>query len=305
MSKILKIEEIVYDGDTYNLHVENNHNYFANGMLVSNCHTSSAKVLSSIVGLCTNAKFKFGVSGTLQESKVAKEQLESLFGQTHQFVTTKELIDNGTLTPIKIYNLVLNYNKEDKKKYETKVKTEYDKNKDGAAKKYQIETNYIQEHKGRQKFILQTVKKCKGNTLILFKNIKYGEKLTELINKYIEDRNVYFVDGDVSPKERERIRLIMEQEEDAIILATLSIFSTGINIKKLKYLMFVQPIKSKIKVLQSIGRVLRKHDTKVESILIDVVDNITGKNFSVKHAMSKLELYEKEGFNFKVKEINL
>lgn len=268
-------------------------------------HLATGKCLSDIISLCSNAKFKLGFSGTLQESKVAKEQLESLFGSVNQFVTTQELMEAGTLTKIKIYNLVLNYSEEDKKKFKDKIKTEYKKERDGAAKKYQIESDFIKKNKNRVKFILQTIKKCKGNTLILFKNIDYGEKLAELINKYIEDRNVYFICGDISPAERERVRLIMEEENDAIIVATLNIFSTGINIKKLKYLMFVQSVKSKIKVLQSIGRVLRKHGSKNEAIFIDIIDSIDKKNFSVKHGLSKLELYETEGFDYKVKEINL
>lgn len=268
-------------------------------------HLATGKCLSDIISLCSNAKFKLGFSGTLQDSKVAKEQLESLFGSVNEFVTTKELMDEGTLTKIKIYNLVLNYSDEDKKKFREKIKLEYKKERDGAAKKYQIESDFVQKNKSRMKFILQTVKKCQGNTLILFKNISYGEKLTELINKYIEDRNVYFICGDISPTERERVRLIMEEETNAIIIATLNIFSTGINIKKLKYLMFVQSVKSKIKVLQSIGRVLRKHESKNEAIFIDIIDSIDRKNFSVKHGLNKLELYDTEGFDYKVKEIKL
>lgn len=273
-------------------------------VLTDECHLATGKFITTILNACVNSKFRFGVSGTLQDSKVAKTQLESVIGEIVESVDTKQLIDNGTLTPIKIYNLVIKYNKEQQKKFADILKANKEEIKLNAAKKYKLEMDFLAASKERKKIILNTVNRCNKNTLILFKNISYGKDLVKLLDKYTE-RNVYFIYGDISADERERVRLIMEEEENAIIVATLNIFSTGINIKKLKYLIFAQTIKSKIKVLQSIGRVLRKHDSKEEAVLIDIVDNITGKNFAYKHAVDKLDLYDSEGFKYKIKEINL
>jgi superfamily II DNA or RNA helicase len=277
-------------------------------LMVDECHTCTAKVLSKIVTYCTNTPFRYGVSGTLSESKVNEMQLEALFGKITHFTTTKELTDKGILSPIKIYNIVAKYDNDVKKKFNATLKSIRDKQKakkEGVgAKLYQAENEFLQELKVRKRFILKTINKCKGNTLVLFRNVEYGKELCELATKYL-DRNVYLVYGDVKPNERERIRQIMEEEDDAIIFATLQIFSTGINIKKLKYLIFSQNIKSKIKVIQSIGRTLRKHKTKKSAVLIDIIDNINGKNYSVKHAMDKLELYDEEGHEYKIKEVNL
>lgn len=273
-------------------------------VLVDEAHLSTGKSITTILHACVNSKFRFGVSGTLQDSKVAKTQLESVIGEIVESVDTKQLIENGTLTPIKIYNLVIKYNKEQQKKFTDILKANKEEIKLNAAKKYKLEMDFLSSSKERKKIILNTTNRCDGNTLILFKNISYGKELVKLLDKYTE-RNVYFIYGDISADERERVRLIMEEESNAIIVATLNIFSTGINIKKLKYLIFAQTIKSKIKVLQSIGRVLRKHDSKDEAVLIDIVDNINDKNFAYKHAVDKLDLYDSEGFKYKIKEINL
>jgi len=274
-------------------------------VLVDECHLATGKSITSILNSCINSKFRFGVSGTLQDSKVSKVQLESIIGEIVESVDTRQLIDDGTLTPIKIYNLVIKYKDEVKKNLLNQIKQEKENNKKfNAATKYKIEMDLISSSKERKKILLKTVKKCNSNTLVLFKHVNYGKELTKIFTKYT-DRNVYFIYGDISPDERERIRLIMEQETNAIIVASLNIFSTGINIKKLKYLIFAQPIRSKIKVLQSIGRILRKHDSKEEAILIDIIDNISGKNFSYKHAIDKLDLYDKEGFTYKVKYITI
>lgn len=307
--KIKKIESIENNEDVvYNLEVEDNHNYVVEDCVVSNCHTSTAKVLSQIVTFCTNAKYKMGVSGTLSESKVNEMQLEALFGKITHYTSAKELIDKGILSPIKIYNIVLKYDNDVKKEFNSTLKAIRDKQKvkkEGVgAKLYQAENDFVKESKHRKKYILKTINKCKGNTLVLFKNVSYGKELCELAAKHL-DRNVYLVHGDVKPDERERIRQVMEEEEDAIIFATLQIFSTGINIKKLKYLIFSQNIKSKVKVIQSIGRTLRKHKTKDSAILIDIIDNLNGKNYSVKHAMDKLDLYDEEQYKYKIKEVKI
>lgn len=277
-------------------------------VMVDECHEATAKVLSNLVSSCKNAKYKFGVSGTLEDSKVHEMQLEALFGDIEHYKTTSELIEEGHLTPINIYNIVFKYSKEKKKQFNSLINDIKKKNKNTkegiGAKTYQAENDFIANDKERKRAILKTINNCKGNTLVLFKNVSYGKELFELSKKYL-DRNVYFVYGNITPDERERIRLTIEDEEDAIIFATLKIFSTGINIRKLAYLMFCQNIKSKIKVIQSIGRTLRKHDSKETARLIDIIDDLNGKNFSIKHAQSKLELYDREGHPYKVKEIDL
>lgn len=93
-----------------------------------------------------------------------------------------------------------------------------------------------------------------------------------------------------------------------IISASLGTFSTGINIKNVHNIIFACPIKGQIKVLQSIGRILRLADNGSHSTVYDICDDFSWKkktNFAMKHAMIRCKIYDKEKFKYKIKEINL
>ena len=90
-----------------------------------------------------------------------------------------------------------------------------------------------------------------------------------------DDRKVFFVHGGVNADERELVREITEKENNAIIVASYGTFSTGINIKNLHNVIFGSPSKSRIRNLQSIGRVLRKSAQKNKANLYDISDDCT------------------------------
>jgi len=122
------------------------------------------------------------------------------------------------------------------------------------------------------------------------------------------DRNVYYVSGEVEGEDREKIRKAIETETDAIIIASSGTFSTGINIKNLHNIIFSSPSKSKIKNLQSIGRVLRKSDTKEEATLFDIADDLSWKskkNYTLLHFMERIKLYNEEQFPYKIYNVSL
>ena len=103
-----------------------------------------------------------------------------------------------------------------------------------------------------------------GNTLVLYQRVDaHGKPLYDLINNKVEQgRKVFFVSGDTATSDREAIRRIVEKQSNAIIVASLGTFSTGINIRNLHNIIFASPSKSQIKVLQSIGRGLRQSDNE-------------------------------------------
>ena len=104
----------------------------------------------------------------------------------------------------------------------------------------------------------------KGNSLILFSRVeKHGQVLYDEINSKVDNtRHVFFVHGGVDVEQREEVRSITEREDNAIIIASYGVFSTGINIKNLHNVIFAAPSKSRVRNLQSIGRVLRKGNRK-------------------------------------------
>jgi superfamily II DNA or RNA helicase len=137
----------------------------------------------------------------------------------------------------------------------------------------------------------------------------HGDILYEMINnKVTEGRKVFYIHGGVATDEREEVRRITEEEKDAIIVASFGTFSTGINIKNLHNVIFASPSKSRIRNLQSIGRVLRKGKDKVKARLYDIADDITlnsRKNYTLNHFIERVKIYVSEHFNYEIVSVDL
>ena len=258
-------------------------------------HLFKSKSLTSIMTKMINCKYRFGLTGTLDDTQTHKLVLEGLFGTANKIVSTKELIDKKTLSNLKIDSLVLSYSDE-----------ECRLNKD---LKYADELDFIVTHDRRLNFTKNLVSTINGNTLILFQFVeKHGLPLFNLIQNELKDRKVFFVFGGVSAKEREDIRSITETQKNAIIVASYGTFSTGINIKNLHNIIFSSPSKSKIRVLQSIGRGLRLGDNKTQCKLYDIADDLTYKskpNFTLRHFIERINIYNEEEFDYQIHRIKL
>jgi len=169
---------------------------------------------------------------------------------------------------------------------------------------------YIVSHQKRNNLIKNLVKNLDGNTLVLFNYVeKHGEPLYEMINNSVDpERKVFFVSGATDTEDREEVREIAEQEDNAVIVASYGTFSTGINIKRLHNIIFASPSKSRVRNLQSIGRVLRKGDGKAIATLYDISDNISTKgreNYTLRHLYERLKIYQEENFNYEIIKIKL
>ena len=170
---------------------------------------------------------------------------------------------------------------------------------------YEDEIQYLISHEQRNKFITNLTLDLKGNTLVLFSRVEaHGAILYEKINSQKrDDRKVFFVHGGVDAEERELVREITERENNAIIVASYGTFSTGINIKNLHNVIFASPSKSRIRNLQSIGRVLRKGKDKVKATLYDIADDCTynsRKNYTLNHLIERVKIYNEENFNYEI-----
>ena len=264
------------------------------GMIVGDeCHGFKSKSLMTIMNKATEAEYRFGTTGTLDGTQTHELVLQGLFGRTFKVTTTRELQDNDTLARLNIKRLELNYSKKIQKDFGTRT--------------YQDEIEYIVSHDGRNKFIRNLALDQTGNTLVLYNYVeKHGKPLFDIIeDKANEDRKVFFVSGGTDTSDREAIRGIVEKMQDAIIVASLGTFSTGINIRNLHNIIFASPSKSQIRVLQSIGRGLRKSDDGRTTTLYDLSDNITGKNFSLLHSFERLKIYKNEKFDYKTYKVQL
>tara|TARA_B100000085_G_scaffold4030_1_gene3697 strand:- start:5750 stop:7213 length:1464 start_codon:yes stop_codon:yes gene_type:complete len=253
-------------------------------------HLFKSKSLVGMMTKCDNSKYRFGFTGTLDGSQTHKWVLEGLFGPSYKVTQTKELIEKGHLSQLQIKVLLLKHNEHKFGEYEEEVQ-------------------YLISHEKRNKFIKNLALDLKGNTLILFNRVEaHGMPIFNLINNSAADgRKVFFVYGGVDAQEREKVREITEKESNAIIVASYGTFSTGVNIKNLHNVIFASPSKSRVRNLQSIGRILRKGDKKSEAILYDIADDITyksRKNYTLNHLIERIKIYNEEHFNYEVLQIN-
>ena len=258
-------------------------------------HIFKSKSLTGIMNKMVNCKYRHGFTGTLDGTQTHRLVLEGLFGSVNKVTTTKELMDSDTLAKLSVECIVLRYPDADCK---------YMKD-----LSYQDEVDLIVRDERRNKFIVDLTKHLTGNTLVLFQFVeKHGDVLHTMINTSLTDRKVFYVYGGTDTQTREEIRSITEKEKDAVIVASYGTFSTGINIRNLHNIVFASPSKSRIRVLQSVGRALRLGDNKVSARLVDIADDFTYKgkqNFTLRHFMERINIYNEEEFDYDIKQISI
>ena len=269
-------------------------------VFVDEVHTAEAKCLKNIVERCINAETKVGLTGTLKEALTHKLVIEGLFGTITQVETTKAMMDRGELTPINILMAVMKFPKEDCLRLK-----EINRHVKQGTVRYYNEMMFLCEHDYRNRLIANMVNQLEGNTLVLFNYVEnHGDRLRDIIDEKIDaGREFHYVHGGTGTSRRERVRELMKSTDNGVILASYGTFSTGINIKNIHNIIFASPSKSKVRVLQSIGRGLRKHISKTHLNLIDLVDDIHSQsnakqNYSFRHGVKRLDFYKDEQFDY-------
>ena len=272
-----------------------------NVVIGDEAHLFKSKSLISIMTKLHHAKYRFGFTGTLDGTQTHKWVLEGLFGPSYKVTKTEQLMKEGHLAQLDIQCVVLKHHPQ---KFET----------------YQDEIEYLLLHPQRNAFIKNLALDLKGNTLVLFSRVEaHGLPLYHEINNSkldydphlknrIKDRRVFFIHGGVDTEKREKVRFITENEKDAIIVASYGTFSTGINIRNLHNVIFASPSKSRVRNLQSIGRVLRKGKDKIKATLYDISDDCTynsKRNYTLNHFIERIKLYNEENFNYEIVTIQL
>ena len=259
-------------------------------------HLFKSKSLTEIMTKLVDCKYRIGLTGTLDGAHTHKLVLEGLFGAVNKVTTTKKLMDKKQLSNLAVRCLILKHSDANCKMISNG--------------KYQDEIDYLVSSNARNNFIRNLALKIKGNTLVLFQLVeKHGKDLFKSIeDKAEKDRKVFYIYGGVETEEREKARAIVENETNAIIVASYGTFSTGINIKNLHNIIFASPSKSRIRNLQSIGRGLRLGDNKVNATLYDIADDLQYKskeNFTLKHFQERINIYNEEEFDYEIHNINL
>lgn len=247
-------------------------------------HKESGDVVSSILKESMNTKIKLGFTGTLPEDPIAKMTLLGLFGEPYTVITAKELIQRGLATPVKIKSVFLNYSKPEITMFRE-------------LKDYQKQLKYIKDHEKRLEIILKIalgMREKDKNTLILYQHTEHGKQIyseifrrlnpgEELSEKdltgknafeFQKEHNLFFMNGEVKGHIREKQRNLLEEVHGSILVANYSVMSTGVNLRNLHFLILASPLKAFTTISQSLGRLMRKHPSKTEAVIFDIVDNL-------------------------------
>ena len=248
-------------------------------------HLFKATTLKGILEKMKTTSIRFGTTGTLDGSECHRLQLEGMFGPVKKVISSKQLMDAGTIANIDIQCVILRHTKQKKLTY-------------------QEDMEYLVTNDSRNQFITNLVSNLKGNTLVLFQYVeKHGEVLYPMLDGRVKD--LHYVYGGTDTEDREKVRELVEKSNDNVILASYGTFSTGINIKRIDNIVFASPSKSRIRNLQSIGRGLRKTEGKEKMRLFDIADDLQCENYTLNHLKERINTYNEENFPYEIIEINL
>jgi superfamily II DNA or RNA helicase len=268
-----------------------NHDWLSrfHSIVLDECHTSmnvTSMEIRKILAKATNAKYRIGLTGTTPPTMLDMCNVKSYLGPLIRSYAAKELGDAGYVSQCKVLVYKINSGREFEGEY------------------FQVREQVFSDLR-RMAFIGKVVKTLgKENVLILVSLVeREGEVLKDYLAKKFPKKDVVFIYGNVKAKDREHHRKDMDIRKNKIIIATYPTFKMGVNIPSLKYIILASPMKSKITVLQSIGRILRTHASKEDgAYAIDLWDIAP---YLETHGDIRLKYYQKEGFETEVKDISL
>mgnify|MGYP000665051239 CR=1 FL=1 len=262
-------------------------------VIIDETHLASGDSIRYIGMNCINAYQRVGLTGTLRNDKINPVLVQSVLGPVKKIVSARELIDAGRATRTDIKMVQLDYGRNDRKFVHD------------MAPEYAKEIDFLIAHQERNKVIKNMARGLKGNSLFLFDRVEgHLEPVYEqLVAENDQGRTYFKISGEVDNETRDRIKKAIEAGNDIVLLSTFGCSSTGVSIKKLHNLVLCHPTKSNVRLLQSLGRLLRLHESKDVATIYDLVDDIEyqgRKNFAWKHGIERFRIYQEEGHPVKV-----
>jgi superfamily II DNA or RNA helicase len=245
-------------------------------------------VLNKVLDLFPT-RHKFGFTGTLPPDLLDQWNILGNIGPIILDINSFVLREGGYVSQVKIQGIKLNYKK----------LPDLDISPTEPTKAYEQECEFLYHSTFRNKVISHLACNFDKNTLIMVDKIEHGETLKEILSSQT-NKKVYFIRGSVEMEDREKLRILMEEENDIICIAMSRIFAVGVNIKNLHYVIFAQGGKAKVTLIQSIGRGLRLHENKECLIIIDIADNTY---YGERHLTDRMKYYEDEQIEYEFKEL--
>ena len=246
-------------------------------VIVDEVHQAKAEVLKNLLTRnLKNAPIRWGLTGTIPKEKFEFEAIHASIGPVIGQISAKELQDKGVLSECHVNIVQL-------------IDTPVHKN-------YQEELKYLVTNDNRIQYLGKLINKIKdsGNTLILVDRISAGEKLTKLID------GSSFVKGDVKLKDRKEAYDEINEGTNHVVIATYGVAAVGINIPRIFNLVLIEPGKSFVRVIQSIGRGVRKAKDKD---FVQIWDLTSTCKFAKRHLTQRKKFYKEAQYPFTIEKI--
>lgn len=275
--KLVKRTEIKKPDVVHNLHVENDHNYVVNGAVVSNCHMAKADVLKKLLTQnIANAAIRWGLTGTIPKEDFEFQNLRASIGEVVHRVSAHELQEKGVLSNCHV-NIV-----------QTAEWKEF--------KQYAEELRFLVTDDTRMKWVADQIRDIAktGNTLVLVNRIDSGKFLINEIPEAV------FVSGEVKSKVRKEEYDEIKTSNNKIIVATYGVAAVGINIPRIFNLVLLEPGKSFVRVIQSIGRGIRKADDKD---FVQIWDITASTKYAKRHLTERKRYYKEAQYPFSIQKV--
>ena len=263
---------------TYNLHIENDHNYIANGAVVANCHQAKADVLTKLLTQnFKNCAIRWGLTGTVPKEQFEFQGILASLGPVINRVSAYELQQKDVLSNLHINVLQT-------KDVETFTS-------------FQDEYTFLVSNDNRLAWMATKIKEIAetGNTLVLINRIETGTKLATLIPDAV------FLSGKDKVTERSKEYTAINDSDNKVVIATYGIAAVGLNINRIFNLVMIEPGKSFVRVIQSIGRGVRR---AADKDFVNIWDIASTCSFSSKHLAERKKFYRDAKYEFTVSKID-
>lgn len=276
--KLVKKTEINKPDKVYNLHIKTDHNYIVEGAVVSNCHMAKADVIKNLLtGVFSHVPIRWGLTGTIPKADFEKISLLVSLGPVISKLAASDLQEKGVLAQCHVNIVQL---------------------KDGVDfKNYQSELKYLLENSDRLDKIAEVILSIKdsGNTLILVDRVNAGHEITSRLP------NSVFISGETKLTERKEEYDEVKTSDNKIIVATYGVAAVGINIPRIFNLVLIEPGKSFVRVIQSIGRGIRKAEDKDS---VEIWDITSDCKFARRHLTQRKAFYKEAKYNFSMEKLD-
>lgn len=238
---------------------------------------------------------RYGFTGTLPEMMIDQWNIIGHFGPIIHESKRQELVEAKHITDADVRVFVLEYkNPPDLNKNDLDEEEDEEK---GINSFYEAELDFIHHSQFRNKIIRKIVNNLSKNSLILIDRLEHGDLLYEFLKTTLENKQVFYIKGEVEDEERQKIQQLMEKEDNIVCIAVSKIFSTGVNIKNLHYIIFTSAGKAKIKNIQSIGRGVRPLQGKDKVVIFDISDML---HYSQKHLEQRIKIYDNDSIKYQI-----